>query len=134
MSRIFLAVTGLLMLPVVVFVGGAWIMSAASGRQTVPNQKPLNQRLGYDTEAVDRYWGALDPPARRAEQRFLELDLVFPVFYGTALAVSLLIASAMLGGPVHPVWLIVPVVLTVGADRSSRSPRSGSRHFSSRSS
>lgn len=116
MSRLLLAVIGLLVLPVVVFVGGAWIMSAVSGRQTVTNQKPLNQRLGYDTEAVHRYWGALDTPARRAEQRFLELDLVFPVFYGTALAVSLMIASAMLGGPVHPVWLIVPVVLTVVAD------------------
>jgi hypothetical protein len=91
-------------------------MSTVSGRQTVNDQKPLNQRLGYDTKAVERYWGALDPPARRAEQRFLELDLVFPVFYGTALAVSLLTASAMLGGRVHATWLIAPVGVTVVAD------------------
>lgn len=115
-ARPFLAVTALLLLPVVVFVGGAWAMSIVSGRQTVSDQKPLNQRFGYDTRAADRYWAALDTAARRAEQQFLELDLVFPVFYGTALAVSLLAASAMLGGPVHAAWLIVPVIVTVVAD------------------
>ena len=117
MTRLFLAVTVLLLLPVVVFVGGAWIMSTVSGRHTVRDQKPLNQRLGYDTKAVDRYWRELDTPARRrAEQRFLELDLVFPVCYGTALVVSLLTASAILGRPVRAAWLIVPVVVTVAAD------------------
>lgn len=117
MARPYVTASALLLLPVVVFVGGAWVMSTVSGRHTVDGQKPLNQRfLGYETREVDRYWGVLDTTARRAEQRFLELDLLFPTFYGTALGVSLLIASARLGRPVHAVWLIVSVVVTVVAD------------------
>ena len=116
MSRPYLAVTGLLLLPIVVFVSGAWIMSRISGRRFVTGQKPLNQRLGYDLKAVDRYWRALDRPARRAEQRFLTLDLVFPIFYGAALAASLLMASALLSGGTYAVWMVVPVLVTVVAD------------------
>jgi len=106
----------LLFLPIVVFGGGAWIASAVSGRHTTVNLKPLNQRLGYDTQAVAQYWGAINSSGRRAEQRFLELDLVFPTLYGLALAISLLSASAMLRGSVHAAWFIVPVVVTVVAD------------------
>jgi hypothetical protein len=116
MATPYLELTLLLVVPVAVFAGGAWTMSTVSGRHTVSNQKPLNHRLGYDTNAVDRYWGGLDLPGRLAEQRFLELDLVFPVLYGTALAVSLLTASAMLHGRIHAAWLIAPVVVTVVAD------------------
>lgn len=116
MARSYLTGAVLFLLPVVVFVGGAWVISSVSGRRPLDDQKPLNQRLGYDTKDVDRYWGALDKSARRAEQRFLEWDLLFPVFYGTALAVSLLTASATLGGRVRAAWLIVPVVVTVVAD------------------
>jgi hypothetical protein len=72
MARPYLAVTLLFLLPVVVFVGGARIMSTVSGRHTDNDQKPLNQRLGYDTEVVARYWGALDGaagPQRRGNGR-----------------------------------------------------------------
>ena len=44
------------------------------------------------------------------------MDLVFPTLYGTALAVSLVTASAMLGSPVHVAWVVAPVVVTVLAD------------------
>ena len=117
MTRPYRAVILLVLLPIVVFMGGARVMLMISGRPTVEGQKPLNQRwFGYDTKAVDGYWGALDTPGHRAEQRFLELDLVFPTLYGTALAVSLLTASAMLGGPVPVAWVVAPVVVTVVAD------------------
>lgn len=117
MTRPYLVVIVLFLLPSVVFMGGARVMSMISGRPTVEDQKPLNQRwFGYDTKAVNGYWSALDKPGRRAEQRFLELDLVFPTLYGTALAVSLVTASAMLGSPVHVAWVVAPVVVTVLAD------------------
>ena len=106
----------LFFLPIFVFGGGAWIASAVSGRHAVVEQQPLNQRPGYDTKDVAQYWGALDSSGLRAEQRFLELDLVFPTLYGLALAVSLLTISAMLRSPIHTAWLIAPVVVTVVAD------------------
>jgi hypothetical protein len=117
----------LLMLPTIVFIGGVYIMSKLSGRASVTyplqdkaeprDEKPLNQRVtGYDIEGVSRYWGALDANARTIEQRFLEMDLVFPFFYGAALAGALLFAWAALGRPFHPVWLLSPIVITVVAD------------------
>jgi hypothetical protein len=109
----------LLALPTVVFVSGVYIMSKLSGREyvTYPDAKPLNQRIaGYDLDEVSRYWGALDDNARTIEQRFLEMDLVFPFFYGAALASALLFAWAALGRPFHPVWLLSPIAITVLAD------------------
>lgn len=117
----------LLTLPTLVFYGGVQIMSKLSGRADVMKQlreklkasdaKPLNQRMtGYDLEAVSRHWGALDQAARTSEERFLEMDLVFPFFYGGALAGALLFAWAALGRPFHPAWLVAPVAITVVAD------------------
>ena len=116
----------LLVLPLAVFFSGAWVMSAVSGRDYVIEQlrqnaapedrKPLNERIrGYDAADLDRHWGSLDGRARRFEQRFLELDLLFPCLYGAALATSLLLAWAALGRPFHPAWLVVPVGITVVA-------------------
>jgi hypothetical protein len=112
-------------LPVAVFFGGVAIMKKVSHHQEVeeragsaPNpcdRKPLDQRVGYDTGAVDRYWGALDG-ALSSEQRFLEVDLVFPFLYGGALAASLLLAWSTLGRPFSPAWIMAPVALTVLAD------------------
>ena len=116
----------MLTLPVLVFWGGVWVMSILSDRPCVvrrPDQlpapedrKPLNQRFGYDVGEVTRHWGALDDAAFGAEQRFLELDLVFPFLYGAALATSLLIGWATLGRPFHPAWLLAPVAVTMLAD------------------
>jgi hypothetical protein len=113
-------------LPLTVFLGGAWVMAQMSERENVrqrlrlsaapKDQKPLNQRLHYDVDAVQHHWSALDAASRTAEQRFLEFDLVFPFLYGAALAASLLIVWAMLGRPFNPVWLIAPVAVTVLAD------------------
>jgi hypothetical protein len=116
----------LIALPLVVFVGGAWIMSQMTGRERVTQQllqaaepadrTPLNKRwMGYDAAAAARYWQALGN-VLPAETRFLELDLVFPLLYGAAFATSLLLAWAMLGRPFNPAWLIGVVGVTVIAD------------------
>jgi len=118
-----------LVLPLAILVAGSYIMSKASGRDAVAKQagpsaqtnheppKPLNQRWqGYDTGAVHDYWNALGVEGRRAEQRFLELDLVFPFFYGAALVAGLMLAWATLGRPFQPAWLVAPVAIAVAAD------------------
>jgi hypothetical protein len=116
-----------LALPLVVFLGGAWLMSEMSNRDYVlellnksnlPSceKKPLNKRLGYDIDAVTRYWNAFDATALNAERFILELDLVFPFFYGAAFGISLLLTWAMIGRPFSPLWIIVPVAITILAD------------------
>jgi hypothetical protein len=117
----------LLTFPAIVFIGGAYIMSKLSGREYVTDHlrdtlhpadaKLLNQRLtGYDVEGVSRHWGALDDESRTIERHFLEMDLVFPFVYGAALAGALLFAWAALGRPCHPLWLLLPIAVTVVAD------------------
>ena len=116
----------ILAMPIIIFRGGAWVMSKMTNRQYVTSvlcrkaapadRRPLNRRLGYDLSAVNRHWGALDDTAINIEQRFLQLDLVFPVLYGTAFAASLLMAWAMLGRPFHLAWIIVPVAVIVLSD------------------
>jgi len=116
----------MLALPLTVFVSGVWIMAKISNRdyvtqplrQSAPpeGQKPVQQRLGYDTSAVNHHWGALDNTALRRERRFLELDLVFPFLYGVALSASSLRTWATLGRPFHAAWLMAPVAITVLAD------------------
>jgi hypothetical protein len=126
MSNLSVKVIIMLALPLTVFLGGLWVMSKISDQDYVTqrlrqwaapeDQKPLQQRLGYDAGAMTRYWGALDNTALRLEQHFLELDLAFPFLYGAAVSASLLIAWATLGRPFHPAWLIAPVAVTVFAD------------------
>jgi hypothetical protein len=106
----------MLSLPVVVFLGGAWIMAEMSGLEPVKQQKPLNRRFGYDADAVQRYWQALDERARGADGRFLKLDLVFPFLYGGALATGLLLGWASLGQPFNPAWLLAPIAIVLLAD------------------
>ena len=114
-------------LPIVVLLSGAVVMSILSGHGYVTeqlrekadpkDQKPLNMRiLGYDTEAVARHWATLDESALRSERRFLELDLIFPTFYGAALAFALWQAWRLTGFVFSPVWVIVPVAITMIAD------------------
>jgi hypothetical protein len=115
----------MLALPAAVFVAGLAIMEKVTDHQEVEKQacsapdpcdrKPLDQRLGYDTGAVDRYWRAVGV-ALPLEQRFLEADLIFPFFYGGALAASLLLAWSALGRPFNPAWIMAPVAITVLAD------------------
>ena len=86
----------------------------------------MQQRLGYDTSAVNHHWGALDNTALRRERRFLELDLVFPFLYGVALSASSWRTWATLGRPFHAAWLMAPVAITVLADWTGSSCSWGS--------
>jgi hypothetical protein len=114
-----------LLLPTVAFASGVRIMSSLSDRAyvverlaTAPakDRPPLNQRPGYDLPAVGRHWGAMDAAALRLERRFLLLDLVFPLLYGGALVVSLLLAWDALGRSFYPLWVVLPVVAGMLAD------------------
>lgn len=116
----------LVALPFVVFFFGADLMAKLGGRQQITqrlsdqakaDRTGLGLRIfGYDLEAVSRRWAALDPDTRQLERRSLELDLMFPFFYGGALAAALLLAWAALDRPFRPVWLILPVAVTIVAD------------------
>lgn len=97
-------------LPNVVFFAVAKIMSLVTGRQAAlansrpPNPKPLNMRLSYDAAAMDAFFKALGPSGLAAEQRFLRVDLLFPVIYGGTLATSLSWLSGRAG-----YWPAVPI-------------------------
>ena len=114
MNRTILSAVVILALPMVVFFGGARGMTELSHRKQVP-EKPLNRRFSYNARDVRVYWAEFEDGGR-AEQKFLELDLVFPFLYGAALAISLLMAWAGLGRPFHPVWIITPLAITLLAD------------------
>jgi hypothetical protein len=117
---------GLLALPAAVFCGGVWAMSRLPGRDHVArrlselpdpaDRKPLNRRFGYGGRAVRRHWGALDDRALRAERHLLRLDLAFPLAYGAAFAVSLVMAWEALGRPHSAAWPLLPVALAMLAD------------------
>jgi hypothetical protein len=115
MGKVLSAALVMLGLPVVVFVGGAWLMLALSQRHEL-DQKPLNQRFGYRLHDVEQTWEALGKEGRGAEKTFLELDLVFPFLYGAALATGMLLAWAGLGRPFHPAWIVAPLAATLLAD------------------
>ena len=122
------------LLPQVAFWAGSIVMVHLSGRREVRkrmkelpkrDQKPLNQRLGgYDLSAVQRLWGALAAPPLgskghtllESERLALRLDLLFPLLYGSAFAVSLLLAWQSRHATAAPGWLFVPVVICVLAD------------------
>jgi hypothetical protein len=114
-------------LPVVAYFGAGLIMIAASGHTYVtqqleekaaPNDRTgLNMRLqGYDTADVAQHWGVLDRRALASEHRFLQLDLLFPLFYGGAFLLALLRVRRDLGQAFSPAWLIAPVAITALAD------------------
>lgn len=120
-------ITTVLFLPLVVFLGGAWLMSEMGGRTYILNRlavsslpacekKPLNQRLGYDKSAVARYWNTFDQTALKSEQYLLELDLVFPLIYSAAFVTSLVLVWAMLDRPFNAIWIVAPAAVVVLAD------------------
>ncbi len=78
---------------------------------------PLYARFGgYSTDEVKLYWQALYPDAIKEEKRFLYLDLLFPLFYGSTLLTSILLAWIRLGKPLSLIWFILPVVITMLSD------------------
>jgi hypothetical protein len=126
MNPTILGAALVIVLPTVVSVGGGAIMTRLSGRAIVTSQlaklpkadrTPLNSRwLGYDKPAVERHWGVLDRAALAAETRFLEIDLFFPIVYGGAFLVALLIAWASLGREFNPAWIVAVVAVTIASD------------------
>jgi len=116
----------LLSLPLVVFLGGVYLMQRLSDpsqlRKTIQAEKKqtgLGLRFtGYDLEAVKTYWGALHQKDNQmdVERRSLEIDLLFPFFYGAAFAGALLCTWTALKSPFNPAWILAPVIITVVAD------------------
>ncbi len=112
--------------PVVVLLSGDKALSQASGRTAVIDHltqgkqgelEPLNRRwFGYGTEAAREYWDWLSSVGRQAEIRFLLMDLVFPLFYGGALAASLWWVWVTVGRPFHPAWIVAPLAMVLTAD------------------
>ncbi len=112
--------------PVAVLLGGSWMISQVSGRTAAMNRltdekqdnpKPLNRRwFGYGTEAAKKCWSWLKPAGRQAEEKFLTLDMLFPLFYGGALAASLWWVWMALDRPFHPAWIIAPLAVIAMAD------------------
>lgn len=101
-----------LALPLVAFFGGAWLINKLSGRKQVPD-KPINRRFRYGKSEVVEYWRAFQDLG--TEKRFLELDLVFPLLYIGALAVSMVMAWTA-GHPFHLAWIVIPLAVTLLAD------------------
>ncbi|HET7462228.1 MAG TPA: hypothetical protein VFJ82_13310 [Longimicrobium sp.] len=128
----FLRVLLIVAIPAVTFVIPGKLMERWSGRAQVrraldravadgtlqrEDAAYLNLRLrGYSLSAFRRYFGAMDDRTRSVEAKFLEMDLVFPFIYGGGLAAALLMAWAALGRPVHPGWVVAPVLILVLAD------------------
>jgi hypothetical protein len=122
MWETLLKVVFIIALPTLAFLGGARLMTKLSNRQLTADQKPLNTRYaGYDLEAVKAYWGAFDRTNLLAEQRLLELDLIFPFLYGGTLAIGLVMAWALLGRPFHPLFIFAPICITMIADWTENS-------------
>jgi len=101
---------------------------------------PLNMRLlGYTGPEFADYWRVLGnpvfadtlppgtpcpaasaptarTPAWAAEERFIWLDLGFPLVYGGALIASLLVAWRVAGRPLRRAWVLAPPVALMVAD------------------
>ena len=84
---------------------------------SAPESLPLHFRVStYDAEQVRAYWSWLGSEGRRAEHRFLEADLVFPVIYGGAILLALFFLRKGFDRHFRPRWLVVPVGGTMAAD------------------
>lgn len=118
LTRLILA----LGLPLAAFLaGGAWMMKI-TGRgkfpeTAAPESVPLHFRLGgYAAADVRAYWDCLGADGQLAELRFLNLDLLFPLFYGGTLLLGLFLLWNGLGRPFPRFWLTVPVLVNLVVD------------------
>jgi hypothetical protein len=129
------ALIGAALLPYIAFKAGSFLAGWLSGwqdRQEVPQrlkrlgedeQKPLNQRIrGYDLPEAGRFWEVLkgtlatDRDLLPSEERSLRLDLFFPLLYGAAFAVGLLIVWRNWSPSFAFPWLLLPVAVYILAD------------------
>jgi hypothetical protein len=112
------------LLPPLVLLAGVAIMGATPQHQMIQSVKPLGplNAQPYDAAYATAYWTALaDKPgvnnatALESERFLLKIDLLFPLFYGGALAVGLYVSGRALG--YAGLWtLLVPVLLMMAAD------------------
>ena len=108
--------------PVIVFLGLGRLQSWHSGRDAalyaagLSQQDTLNTRWHYDANDVDRFWNALQESGRAAERKFLLEDLMFPVFYGGALTLSLLWLLPRTRLSWTPWLVVLPVLAGVAGD------------------
>ncbi|HVF31090.1 MAG TPA: hypothetical protein VNA22_08970 [Pyrinomonadaceae bacterium] len=115
-----------LALPIVVLLFGGWLMLEVSGRNRIaiqaslaadPLPKSLASRIGgYNAEDALTYWNKLDDDGRRAELTFLQIDLLFAVFYSAALAFSIITVWTAGDFRFNPTLLMIPVVVALVAD------------------
>ena len=109
-------------LPSVVFIAGGWLMMEVSGRNAVSRARPeLSKGLGmrwkgYTTDEVKDYWALLGEEGQKAEQRVLQIDLVFAIAYCSAIGLSLFVLWTRLGLEYSPLWILLPVVAALLAD------------------
>ena len=105
--------------PAVLVLGDGRALFVVCGRAAAINQlprekdeepKPLSRSwFGYRTTAAKEYWDWVTFVGRQAEEKFLILDLLFPLVYGGALAASLWWVWETLESPFHPAWIAAPV-------------------------
>jgi len=116
MSKILQAIV-IIALPMTVFLVGGWLMEKVSGRTFPADEKPLGRRFGYTADDAKKQWEKLaNSKSLETEKHFLELDLVYPFLYGGALAFSLFMAWAALGGTFNAARVLPPVLIMVLMD------------------
>jgi hypothetical protein len=123
MNKPVLELIIILGLPIVFFLIGKSFVEKFSNQKHIQevlgnkHLKPLYVRSGgYNTDEVKLYWKALYPSAIEDEKRFLYLDLLFPLFYGSPLITSILFAWIRLNRPLSLIWFILPVIITMLSD------------------
>jgi hypothetical protein len=107
----------ILVLPLAVVAAGGLLMNLISGRELPDGLQPLNSRLGYTADDVHFY--LLNLPVKdglERERLFVQIDLLFPVFYGAAFVVSLLSGLRAIGRRAWLKWMLLPVIIGVLAD------------------
>ena len=122
MTRTVVRTLVVLAFPVVVFLGLGRLQSWHSGRDAalraagLSQRDTLNMRWHYDANDIDRFWNALQESGRTAERKFLQEDLIFPLFYGGSLAFSLLWLRPRTRLSWKPWLVVLPVVVGVVGD------------------
>ena len=112
-------------LPLAVMVGGLVVLDKVTEHKDI--QKRLREHgiralsIGfYGAETMSARWQALKktPDLIPKERYFLKADLVFPLVYGGALIVGLLVAWNILGRPFGIALLLASIAICMAADWS----------------
>ncbi len=117
----------LVVAPVSVIVGGGALMKACTGYAEVERQlaksgkkadaQGLYARFGgYSAGEVATHWGLLEDTGFAIERRFQQADLLYPLYYGGALATALLLGRRRAGLSLAPLGVVSPVLSAMLAD------------------